>query len=386
MYEEALDRLTMPTPLSAPINYILVKLAARCNLDCSYCYWFRDADVMQRPPILTQEAQDAWLRRVEEQITTYELSKFSFLFHGGEPLLFGRKRFEFLLQQLSQITARTGCKFALAMTTNGYLLDSAWSELLVRHDVRVTISIDGPPQIHDPRRLTLNGGPSYERGIQAITNLRIAGVNPGLLAVCDPSSDPRLVVDHFVDVLGFRDFDILVPDATHEDAPKSIAQYYISLFDYIYGARSADRIRVRLFQSMLRGLLGRDTGIESIGIGPILTVTLLTDGSLEPLDVVRTAGTGFTRTKVNVFDHGLEAIKHDPLWQELYRAGTNLHRTCQLCPFLTACGGGHIGSRWSKSNRFDNPSVYCADYIRILEHIWEKVSDRILIRPKHDPH
>ncbi len=26
-----------------PITQLLVKVATRCNIDCSYCYWFRDA-------------------------------------------------------------------------------------------------------------------------------------------------------------------------------------------------------------------------------------------------------------------------------------------------------------------------------------------------------
>jgi uncharacterized protein len=210
--------------------------------------------------------------------------------------------------------------------------------------------------------------------------LREAGVEPGILAVCLPSSNPRQVVDYFVDRLCIREFDILVPDATHLDNPASIAEYYTALFDYVYKTRAADRISIRLFRSMIRGLLGIESRSESIGLGPITTVTLLTDGALEPLDVIRTTGWGVTKTAFNVFQDDLEDIKEDPLWQELFLAGFLPSATCQACEFYHACGGGHVAARWSPERRFDNPSVYCEDYKRILGHIWQEVGERIALR------
>ena len=42
------DLAKHPESLSpeAPIfTFLLVKLASRCNINCTYCYWFRDAEV-----------------------------------------------------------------------------------------------------------------------------------------------------------------------------------------------------------------------------------------------------------------------------------------------------------------------------------------------------
>jgi hypothetical protein len=36
-----------------PISQLLVKVAARCNIDCSYCYWFRDAAVHDKPKLMS---------------------------------------------------------------------------------------------------------------------------------------------------------------------------------------------------------------------------------------------------------------------------------------------------------------------------------------------
>jgi uncharacterized protein len=36
---------------------------------------------------------------------------------------------------------------------------------------------------------------------------------------------------------------------------------------------------------------------------------------------------------------------------------------------VRVCGGGYLPHRFSKANGFDNPSVYCADLLKLIEHI-----------------
>ena len=74
-----------------PFAFILVKLAARCNIKCTYCYWFRDAMVYKKPAVLTPEAEDVFCQRLEEHIREFGLPFFLLVFHGGEPLLFPKR-------------------------------------------------------------------------------------------------------------------------------------------------------------------------------------------------------------------------------------------------------------------------------------------------------
>ena len=30
-------------------TFVLIKFASRCNIQCTYCYWFRDAEVYKKP-------------------------------------------------------------------------------------------------------------------------------------------------------------------------------------------------------------------------------------------------------------------------------------------------------------------------------------------------
>jgi sulfatase maturation enzyme AslB (radical SAM superfamily) len=93
-------------------TFVLVKLASRCNINCSYCYWFRDADVYKKPALLGVESEDAFCRRLEEHIREFGLDQFILALHGGEPLLFPKHRFVALLKKLDAIADRTGCRIA----------------------------------------------------------------------------------------------------------------------------------------------------------------------------------------------------------------------------------------------------------------------------------
>ena len=89
-----------------PFDFVLVKLASRCNINCTYCYWFRDAEVYNKPAVLTIEAEDAFCQRLEQHIEEFELDHFVLIFHGGEPLLFPKYRFVELQEKLLDIEDR----------------------------------------------------------------------------------------------------------------------------------------------------------------------------------------------------------------------------------------------------------------------------------------
>src|SRR5215472_1299738 len=41
----AKDAIPVAAEEVPPFTFVLVKLASRCNINCTYCYWFRDAEV-----------------------------------------------------------------------------------------------------------------------------------------------------------------------------------------------------------------------------------------------------------------------------------------------------------------------------------------------------
>src|ERR1044072_6762672 len=88
---------------SPVFSWVLVKLASRCNINCTYCYWFRDAEVYRKPPILTVEAEQAFCDRLSEHIDAFGLKFLTLVFPGGEPLLFPKRRFVAFQERLLEI-------------------------------------------------------------------------------------------------------------------------------------------------------------------------------------------------------------------------------------------------------------------------------------------
>jgi uncharacterized protein len=206
-----------------------------------------------------------------------------------------------------------------------------------------------------------------------------------VLAVCNPSHHPREFVDFFMSV-GVNDFDIMCPDATFDERPESVAQFYCDLFDlWLAANRDARTLSIRSTENMLAGLLGGFSQTEEIGYGPQEVCTILTDGGMEPLDVLRIAGDNTTKTALNVFDNEIEDIKTEPRWQAAREASLNLCEKCKQCQFAESCGGGYLPHRFSKRNGFDNPSVYCDDLYAIFSHMQAVLSKQVYVsKPSGD--
>ena len=363
-----------------PFNYLLLKIATRCNIDCTYCYWFRDETVYDKPKKLLREAQSALFLKLVEHIRAHELSEFYILLHGGEPLLYGKARLREFCAGIENVAQETGCTIHLSLTTNGILIDEEWAAILRDNRIDVTVSIDGPEAIHDKHRIDFKGLGTLSAVEAGLNQLRRVGISPGVLAVCDPPSEPLKVLDYFVNVLGLKKFDILVPDSTHEDQPHSIEPYFKARFDAWYPALATDGVDIRYLRSMMKGLLGGVSKVESIGYGPINTVCMLTDGSLEPLDVIRITGNGATATNMNIFDHSFEDMKSCPVWREAYDASMRPCAACLSCDYVQACGGGFLPHRYSAERGYDNPSVYCQDIKGLLHHIWDRIAPEVTIQ------
>jgi len=136
---------------------LLLKVTMRCDIKCTYCYWFRDPAVYERPAFLTREVEAALLEKLRKHISTHNLRSFSITFHGGEPLLWGKRRFVCFCSKVFELEASTGCQIRLSIQTNGIGIDPEWAALFRIFRASVSISLDGPAKVHDKRRVDFRG-------------------------------------------------------------------------------------------------------------------------------------------------------------------------------------------------------------------------------------
>ncbi|MEO0212206.1 MAG: radical SAM protein [candidate division WOR-3 bacterium] len=126
-----------------------------CNFRCFYCYETHPQGVMSK------EVQDKLVDFAKERL---EGSKsFQVTWYGGEPLL-AFDVIENLSERFIEYCDERGIDYSAFIVTNGYLLTPDKAKRLA--ELRVSgaqITLDGPPEVHDKRRVLANGGPTFWR-------------------------------------------------------------------------------------------------------------------------------------------------------------------------------------------------------------------------------
>ena len=362
----------------SPTKFILLKVANRCNLNCTYCYWFKDKSVYEKSKIINADVLQAFYLKLRRHIIKYKLSEFTVSLHGGEPLLAGKNVILGILNELTCIGKETSCLVKFHIQSNILLCDEEWIEMFKTFNVRLGVSIDGPKSTHDLYRVDLAGKPTFDRTMVVIDKLKEKKIHFGLLAVCDPLSDPEEICDFFINKLGITSFDILIPDANHDNIiiPK-IKDYYIKLIKIWYERYYYEGVDIRIVKNILRGIIGKKSRMQAIGFVPIDTCMIKPDGELEALDSLHSIGYNSTKGALNILNNEIDDISKDTFWKEVFEKSIQLNSKCLICKYQLACGGGHIASRWSKERRFDNPSVYCDQLYDIFEFSNQFVLDKL---------
>jgi len=320
--------------------------------------------------------------RIQEHIQEHNLSEFTLGLHGGEPLLMSPEKLDNLIIALkSQIKNDT--KLSFGVQTNGILMTLEHIQVFKKHNVHVSISLDGTESSHDKNRIDLKGLPSWERVIKGIELLQNEAPELfiGLLCVIDIESDPIVCFDYLAkfDV----NIDFLLPLNTFDNPPKypddddiAYGKWYYSIYqEWINGRNS--HIEVRFIRNILGQLMGGDAIYEVMTANPIGLMTVSTDGGIEGLDCLKSIGNGIQVTNLSIFKTSFtEALDHEIV--RMRQIGIDgLNKKCKECDYLYGCAGGYFPNRYSKENGFDNPSVYCKDLYWLLSEIEKDLLKRI---------
>jgi uncharacterized protein len=352
-----------------PITFLLLKLANSCNINCSYCYWFKDVTVYEGSNLISDTVITSFNEKLKNHILNYAIKEFTVSLHGGEPLLAGKKKFETIVAKLRSLEIELAFKLNIYLQTNAILIDEEWIDLFVKYNIHIGISLDGNKTINDVNRLDFRGKSTHQIIEANIRKIQKRNLQFGILAVCNPNFEPEDVCEYFINELNVKSFDILIPDAnfTYETIPQ-IQNYYSKLFQIWYEKYYYIGVKIRIASSILHGLLGKNSKMQAIGHNSVNICMIKPDGEIEPLDFLHVLGNGTIKNKLNIASDEINDITKDKFWLEIYNKSLNLHTDCLECKFGFACGGGHIASRWSLENRFDNPSVYCQQLYGIFEN------------------
>ena len=161
---------------------IILKLTTACNLNCVYCSE-GDCESKTLPT-------EIFFKLVDEFPAVLEQNKSrdaEFLFHGGEPMLYGRDNLKILIDYAKSHLKNYNVRFL--MQTNGTLIDEDWINFFKAENISVGISLDGYPELHDKNRRTKNNEPTAEKVLQNLKLMRDSGLKSGTLMVLNSAEN-----------------------------------------------------------------------------------------------------------------------------------------------------------------------------------------------------
>ena len=361
-------------------NALVVKVASRCNLNCSYCFMYNlgDETYKLQPKFMKEDTVDIILLKTKNYIKKYHKKRFTFLFHGGEPLLMKPSFFiSFCEKVMSLQQELPEVKLGFGIQTNGVLIDPLWCELLKKYNVNVGISIDGAKEAHDMYRKDHGGKGSYESVVKGATLLREKLGYLNLVSVINIQEPVKKNYNSFIK-LGASSINYLLTDYTHDSYPYAseknetpTSDWLIELFDV--WVQDTTKRHIPFFSGMINILLGRDQTDSN----EVTSLVIETNGEIEVIDSLKACGNAFTKNNLNIKDNELSDIIDTTLGDLYFKESTTkLCEKCQRCPIKEICRGGRLVHRYSSKNGFNNPSVYCKDLIKIIAHIQEFLFDR----------
>lgn len=371
-----------------PFHTFIWKVASRCNLNCSYCFVYnlRDTRWQDQPAFMSQAVALKTAQRIREHCEAHQKEKASIVFHGGEPLLGGAKHLAAMLSAIESVFKDSGISLTLGMQSNGLLFDAEIGDLLLNRRMSIGISLDGPPEINDLHRVDHEGRPTshkLESKLALLTSDQYRDVFSGFLCVVNPQADPVAVTKYLLSYQP-RGIDFLLPLNNYDCRPVGkesdlaatpYADWLIAAFDYWF-SRGVET-KIRIFNSLINMLFEVPSEVESLGLHPVDLIVIESNGELEAVDSLKSTFDGATKLGYSVFENAFdEALKHD-LVVSRHVGAASLCLECRSCPLLSTCGGGYLPHRYSSSNGFDNPSVYCADLQKLIKHVHTTVSSAL---------
>ena len=351
-----------PPPGGRAVLTVVMKATRLCNLRCVYCHsWGEGPNQTMSFPVLARTTRDA----LRDPGVRYV----DFVWHGGEatllPLAFYRRAL-----WLQQRFRRPGQVVLNTVQTNGTRLTDPWLEFLRTHDFGVGVSLDGPPEIHDARRVDIAGRPTAARVREGIERLRAAGIERwGALIVVDDAvmaAGPRRILDYLAETgVGRVALLNVIPENTAELSgeylpfPRFVA-FLRDLFG-IWWAEYRDRIAIRELAD-LAGQLGGSPASICVFAGDCFGTYL----TVEPMGQVSACDKYIGDTEYQ-FGHGIAGALRSEQLAAVREANRRAVDRMRGCRWFGVCHGGCPHDRYTGERHLADHDASCCGLAPLLD-------------------
>jgi uncharacterized protein len=180
---------------------LTLMVTRNCTLRCDYCYAGRKG--------CSRLSEEFGRRAIDRALASMaDGAALDLSFFGGEPLL-EPERIELLIDHAETHARPRRVRVSPGLTTNGTLWQGAAWRLMTRPGMRVAVSHDGIPELHDRHRPFADGRASSGVVLRTLRALAEAGVRPRVVSVVRPDTVGCLAagIEFLHESCGARRFD-----------------------------------------------------------------------------------------------------------------------------------------------------------------------------------
>jgi uncharacterized protein len=354
-------------PADFPLQSLVMNLTNQCNLSCQYCYEFGEDKVATpegKPKFMDLETAKASVNFLLEQSAGRKAVHITFF--GGETLM----NFPLLRQVVAYANEQAAAQrrtVDFSLTTNATLLTPAIIEFLSENRIGVTVSMDGPADLHDKLRVFSSGQGSYsviEPRVRALVAGHRTRPITARVTLTSGVTDVVRIFRHLMQDLGFHEVGF-APVTTSRNRLYAIgergmdgvleqfhqlAEEYLeyALRGEMHGFSNVSDTIAELYQGVNKSHpCGAGLGLMGVGpSGDIAPCHRFVDSDAHALGNIKT---GVDRARQSAF---------------LERGNINRKYDCHTCWARPLCAGGCHHEAFVRYGDTGHPNLHYCDWVR----------------------
>jgi len=354
-------------PADFPLQTLVLNLTNQCNLSCQYCYEFgadKVATPEGKPKFMDLETAQASVDLLLRQ--SAGRGHVHITFFGGETLM-NFPLLQKVVQYANEQAAAQSRSVDFSLTTNATLLTPTIIKFLSEERIGVTVSMDGPKEMHDQLRVFSNGRGSYDivepRVRALIENHRTRPIT-ARVTLTSGVNDVTRIFRHLKNDLGFHEVGF-APVTTSPnrlyainqpgmdgvlDQFRALADEYLefALRGEMHGFSNVSDTLAELHQGVSKSH-PCGAGLGLIGVGP--------SGDIAPCH-------RFVDSDQHALGHVSSGIDRAKQTDFLRRGNIGAKYDCHSCWARPLCAGGCHHEAFVRYGDTGHPNLHYCDWIR----------------------
>ncbi len=373
--------------LMRPFMLLIKPASADCNLRCDYCFYLEKCHLFSETK--RHRMTDAILQRLIRGYLLTDQPVYSFAWQGGEPTLMGLDFFR-RVTELQMRHGRDGSSVSNGLQTNATLIDDEMAVHFAQYSFLLGCSLDGPGEIHDKYRRSINDKPSHADVMRGIEALQRNNADFNILVLVSQSNVRRArTVYRYLTDLGFLhhqyipcvEFDEQGKRQPFAITGREWGEFLCELFD-IWSPSDTRVVSIRNFDTIMSKLVNQEATVCTMGCDCRQYFVIEHNGDIYPCDF-------FVQSDLklgNVLDTSWEKAQASPVYRDFGVMKSQWNRACEICPHLDLCQGDCIKHRNYMGNEPTNISWLCEGLKTFFQHTRPRFDELAeIIRQERNP-